>query len=84
MLLLCPKAPFRAVPEYVIDVSESVPIAFAAAVMTGFVFCPVIDAAMQIAATTVGANLLTNMHPSGSDSSGQRTFSIRLPTRSAA
>jgi hypothetical protein len=39
MALLCPKAPFRAVPEYVIEFSESTPIAFAAEAMTELAFC---------------------------------------------
>src|SRR5215510_3657194 len=38
MALLCPKAPLRAVPENVIELRLSTPIAFDAAVMTGLAF----------------------------------------------
>jgi hypothetical protein len=39
MALLWPNAPFRAVPEYVIEVRESAPIAFDAAATTGPALC---------------------------------------------
>ena len=39
MDLLCPKAPFLAVPENVIDVKLSTPIAFDVAAMIELAFC---------------------------------------------
>src|SRR5688572_9755186 len=54
MALLWPNAPFRAVPEYVIEFSESAPIAFDAAATTEVAFC---------AAAPIGNRVTTSAAP---------------------
>ena len=65
MALLCPKAPLRAVPEKVSDVSESAPIAFDAAATIEVAFCAAALAAnMQTRAAA--HNVLVTMRASRS------------------
>src|SRR5688500_8359636 len=61
MLLLWPNAPFRAVPENVIEFRVSTPIAFDAAAITELAFCAAAPIARTVATSAAPVSVLSGI-----------------------